>query len=128
VPSFPQVAAVPAVQAFSGSVLTGTLVQVPWVPARPHEAQVPEQADAQQKFCWQKPDAHWAVVVHAVPIPCSEQVVPLQTLGGVQSVEAVAAVQVFLQILLVVSQAKLPQEVGAAGVQVPVPLQTEAGV
>jgi hypothetical protein len=49
-------------------------------------------------------------------------------LGGVQSVAAVAAVHVFLQILLVVSQAKAPQEVGVAVVQVPVPLQTEAGV
>jgi hypothetical protein len=66
--------------------------------------------------------------VHAVPIPCSEQVVPLQTLGAVQSVVEVATVQVFLQIWLVASQAKAPQEVGAAGVQVPVPLQSEAGV
>jgi hypothetical protein len=104
------------------------LLQVPSVPARPHDAQVPEQADAQQKPCWQKPDAHWAVVVHAVPFPCSEQVVPLQTLGAVQSVAEVAFVQVFLQMLLVVSHAKAPQDVGVAAVQVPVPLQTEAGV
>jgi hypothetical protein len=48
VPSLPQLAAVPAVQAFSGSVLTATLVQVPRVFVRPHDAQVPEQADAQQ--------------------------------------------------------------------------------
>jgi hypothetical protein len=48
VPSLPQLAAAPAVQAFRGSVLTATLVQVPRVLARPHDAQVPEQADAQQ--------------------------------------------------------------------------------
>ena len=124
----PHFEAPPSVQALSGSVPAAILVQVPWVPVRPHDAQVPEQADAQQKFCWQKPEAHWAVVVHAVPIPCSEQVVPLQTLGGVQSVAAVAAVQVFLQMLLVVSQAKAPHETCLPGVQVPVPLQVEAGV
>lgn len=128
VPSLPQVAAVPSVQALSGSVLTGTLVQVPIEPARPHDAQVPEQADAQQTPCWQNPDAHWEVIVHVVPFPCSEQVVPLQTLGAVQSVDPVAPVQVFLQTLLVVSHAKAPQEVGVAAVQVPVPLQTEAAV
>ena len=104
------------------------MVQVPAVVVRPHDAQVPEQADAQQKPCWQKPDAHWEVIVHAVPFPCSEQVVPLQTLGAVQSVADVATVQVFLQILLVVSQAKAPQDIGVASVQVPVPLQTKAGV
>jgi hypothetical protein len=119
----PHFAAVPSVQALSGSVPAVMLVQVPKVAVSPHDAQVPEQAEAQQTPCWQKPDAHWAVVVHTVPFPCSEQVVPLHTLGAVQSVAEVAAVQVFLQILLVVSQANAPQDIPVAAVQVPVPLQ-----
>jgi hypothetical protein len=64
-------------------------------------------------------------VVQAVLSGCNEQVVPLQTLGGVQSV---FTVQDVLQISLVVSHAKAMQEAGAAAAQVPVPLQTEAGV
>jgi hypothetical protein len=51
VPSVPQVAAVASVQAASGSVPAAMLVQVPRVPASAHEAQVPEQLEAQQTPC-----------------------------------------------------------------------------
>jgi hypothetical protein len=101
------------------------LVQVPKVPARPHEAQPPAQAVAQQNPCWQRPEAHWAVDAQTVPSGCSEQVVPLQTLGAVQSA---LAVQVVLQTLLVVSQAKAPHDEVVGGVQVPVPLHSAGGV
>ena len=57
VPSVPQVAAVASVQELSGSVPAGMLVQVPRVAVSAHEAQVPEQVEAQQTPCWQRPEA-----------------------------------------------------------------------
>lgn len=124
VPSFPQVAAVASVQAFSGSAPFGTLVQVPSAPASAQDAHPPVQLEAQQYPCWQKPEAHCAVPEHAVPSGCSEQVPPLQTLGAVQSA---LVVQLVLQTLFVVSQAKAWHEEAVGGVQVPVPLQSAGG-
>jgi hypothetical protein len=51
VPSLPQLVAPASVQALSGSVPVGMLVQVPSVPVNAHEAQVPEQLEAQQTPC-----------------------------------------------------------------------------
>jgi hypothetical protein len=90
----PQVAAVPSVQALSGSVPFGTFVQTPGLPASAHEAHPPEQLDAQQTPCWQSPEAHWAAPEQTVPSGWSVQVPALQMLGGVQSA---VAVQVVLQ-------------------------------
>jgi hypothetical protein len=101
------------------------LVHVPSVPVRAHEAHVPEQLDAQQTPCWQSPDAQAVPAVQAWPSGASVQVPALQMLGAVQSV---SAVQVILQMLLVASQAKAPQETPAGVEQVPVPLQVDAAV
>jgi hypothetical protein len=56
-PSVPQVAAVASAHAARGSVPAAMLVQVPRVPVSAHEAQVPEQVEAQQTPCWQRPEA-----------------------------------------------------------------------
>jgi hypothetical protein len=72
----------------------GTFVQVPAVPARLQDAQVPLQVDEQQTPCWQSPEAHWAVPVQAVPSGCRVQVPPLQMLGDAQSL---VTMQVVLQ-------------------------------
>jgi hypothetical protein len=101
------------------------LVHVPSVPVRAHEAHVPEQLDAQQTPCWQSPDAQAVPAVQAWPSGASVQVPALQMFGEVQSV---STVQVILQTLLVVSQAKAPQEVAVGATQVPVPLQLDAAV
>ena len=125
IPSVPQVVAPASVQAASGSVPAGMFVQVPRVPVSAHDAQVPEQLDAQQTPCWQRPDAQAVPTVQAWPSGASVQVPALQMFGEVQSA---STVQVILQTLLVVSQAKAPQEVPAGATQVPVPLQVEAAV
>ena len=125
IPSVPQVATPASVQAASGSVPAAMFVQVPSVPVSAHEAQVPEQLDAQQTPCWQRPEAQAVPTVQAWPSGASVQVPALQMLGAVQSV---SAVQLILQILVVVSQAKAPQEVPVGVEQVPVPLQVDAAV
>jgi hypothetical protein len=51
VPSVPQVAAVASAQAARGSVPAAMFVQVPSVVVRAHDAQVPEQVEAQQTPC-----------------------------------------------------------------------------
>ena len=102
VPSVPQVAAVASVQAASGSVPAGMFVQVPRVPVSAHDAQVPEQVEAQQTPCWQRPEAQAPAAVQVWPSGASVQVPALQMLGDVQSPSTVQAI---LQILLVASQA-----------------------
>jgi hypothetical protein len=114
-----------SVQALSGSVPAAMFVQVPSVPVSAHDAQVPEQLEEQQTPCWQSPEAQAVPAVQACPRGASVQVPALQMFGEVQSV---SAVQLILQILLVVSQAKAPQEVPAGVAQVPVPLQVDAAV
>jgi hypothetical protein len=67
------------------------LVQVPALPASAHDWQFPEQLDAQQTPCWQKPDAQspWPaqVVPSAPPAQCPgmQQIVPLQLAPEAQS-------------------------------------------
>ena len=80
-------------------------MQVPALPVSPQDWQVPVQAVAQQTPWAQKPELHSAAVVQVTPSAFFEQVPPLQTLGDTQSVALVAAVQVVLQMFIVVSQA-----------------------
>ena len=102
VPSVLQVAAVASAQALRGSVPAVMFVQVPSVPVSAHDAQVPEQVEAQQTPCWQRPDAQVPATVQVWPSGASVQEPALQILGAVQSP---STVQVILQILAVVSQA-----------------------
>ena len=69
VPSVLQVAAVASVQALSGSVPAAMLVQVPRVRVNAHDAQVPEQVEAQQTPCWQcaAEATHWLSAVQVAP-------------------------------------------------------------
>lgn len=99
------------------------------VPALPlltlHDMQVPVQALLQQTPCWQKPEAHSAAVVHAVPGVFKMQTPELQMYGEMQSE---VAVQEVLQAVAVL-QMRLPEQGAAVTVwQVPVPLQVWAGV
>jgi hypothetical protein len=50
-----------------GAVAAGIGEQVPRLPLTAHDMQVPAQALVQQTPCWQKPLAHSAPVVQAVP-------------------------------------------------------------
>jgi hypothetical protein len=50
-----------------GAVAAGIGEQVPMLPVTAQDMQVPAQALRQQTPCWQKPLAHSAAVVHAVP-------------------------------------------------------------
>ena len=52
--------------------------QVPLLPPSAHDMQVPVQALVQQTPCWQKPEAHSAAVVQAVPGDLSTQAPELQ--------------------------------------------------
>ena len=70
---------------FSGSVPTGTSVQVPAVPESAHDRQVPVQLELQHTPCWQRPEAHSLPAVHASPRGRFEHCPPLQTLGAAQS-------------------------------------------
>ncbi len=69
-------------------------VQVPTVPDRLQELQVPAQALLQQTPCAQNPELHMAADVHGWPIASLPQLVPVQLAGEVQSV---LVVQVVLQ-------------------------------
>jgi hypothetical protein len=68
------------------------LVQVPTVPVKLHDWQVPVQLVAQQTFCEQLPVAHSAPVVQAVPVLFFTQLPPLQMKGATQSASAVHVV------------------------------------
>jgi hypothetical protein len=110
-----------------GAVPPGTEVQVPIEPARLQTVQVPVQALLQQTLSTQKPEAQALDIVHAEPSGSLPQVsgVPMQVDGEVQSV---LTVQVVLQTLFVVSQAKGSHSVEVTVLQFPVPSQVRAGV
>src|SRR5262245_17879890 len=109
---------------FSGSAPTGTSEQVPMVPDRAQERQVPVQLELQQTPCWQRPDAHSVPPVQAVPSGFFVHWPALQMLGETQSL---SAVQVVRQVPAG-PQLKAPQETCVAAWQVPVPLQVRSGV
>jgi hypothetical protein len=60
-------------------------VQVPTVPERLQELQVPAQALLQQTPCAQKFEVHIAAAVHGWPIASLPQLPPTQLAGEVQS-------------------------------------------
>jgi hypothetical protein len=59
----------------------GTLVQVPWLLARPQDWHLPSQAELQQNPCAQKPLSHSAAVEQAAPGPLRPQEFAMQLLG-----------------------------------------------
>jgi hypothetical protein len=59
--------------------------QMPCVPARPHDRQMPSQAVLQHVPCWQRPELHSAAAVHAPPSGFFPQLVAMQVLGEVHS-------------------------------------------
>ena len=82
----------------------GIDVQVPTVPERLQEVQVPAQALLQQTVCAQKPELHMAAAVHGWPIASFPQLPVLCPVGIVQEagdVQSVPTVQVILHALLV---------------------------
>ncbi len=99
-------------------------MQVPTVPERLHEVQVPAQALLQQTVCAQNPELHMAAAVQGWPIASLPQLVPVQLAGEVQSVPVV---QVVLQAPLV-PQAYGSHNVEVTVLQVPAPSQVRSGV
>jgi hypothetical protein len=124
VPSVPQLAAPMSAHWPSGSAPAGTALQVPTVPASAHERQVPAQAVAQQTPSSQKPELHSAAAVQAMPIGFLPQLPLTQELGALQSA---LDVQVPRQAALG-PQTYGSQVLGVAARQLPLPLQTRAGV
>ncbi len=108
-----------------GAVAAGTGEQVPALPLTAHDMQVPVQALVQQTPCWQKPLAHSAAVVHAVPGVFSVQTPTLQMYGDTQSA---LAEQDDLQ-AVALPQVRFPEQGPAVTAwQTPAPLQVCAGV
>jgi len=104
-------------------------MQVPSEPAIAHDEQVVAQVVAQQTPCWQcaAEATHWLSAVQAAPCDRRPQlfVVVLQVFGDAQSV---VAVQLVLQMFIVVSHAKGAQSDEVTVLQTPVPSQVRAGV
>jgi hypothetical protein len=108
----------------------GIDVQVPTVPERLQEVQVPAQALLQQTVCAQKPELHMAAAVHGWPIASLPQVPVVCPVGIVQEagvVQSVPAVQVVLQ-APPVPQAYGSHNVEVTVLQVPAPSQVRKGV
>jgi hypothetical protein len=87
-PSVPQLAAPMSAHWFKGSCPAGTALQVPTVPASAQERQVPAQAVAQQTPSSQNVELHSAAEPQAAPIGFLPQLMAIQVLGDVQSVDA----------------------------------------
>jgi hypothetical protein len=85
VPSVPQVEAPWSLHWPSGSWPAPTRVQVPAVPDKLQERQLPVHAEMQHDPCSQKPLAHSVAAAQVAPFGFFEQVVPLQTFGETQS-------------------------------------------
>jgi hypothetical protein len=83
-PSVPHPLAPVSAHWLSGSAPAGTSVQVPALPARAHDWQLPVQLDAQQTPCWQNPEAQSPGPAQPVPSappaqwPGMQQMVPVQ--------------------------------------------------
>jgi hypothetical protein len=123
VPSLPQVAAPWSVHWLKGSWPAATAAQVPIVPVKPHDRQMPTQAVAQQTPCSQKPLLHSPAAPQVAPIGFLPQLPLMQVLGLVQSA----------LVMHVVRQAPpVPQTYGShcesdVVWHVPVPLHVRAG-
>jgi hypothetical protein len=92
-PSVPQLEEPASAHWFSGSMLAGTAVQTPRLPARAHDVQIPVQAPAQQTPCWHDPEAHSVPAAQSAPFTFLPQIVPLQTLPPEQSALVAHAVR-----------------------------------
>ena len=68
-------------------------MQVPALPARAHDRQVPVQVELQQTPCWHRPEAHSAAPVHAAASGFLEHWPALQMFGAAQSALLVHAVR-----------------------------------
>jgi hypothetical protein len=75
----PQLGAPMSAHWASGSVPTGTGVQVPTVPARLQDWQVASQPVLQQIPCSQYPEVHSVAEAQVMPLTFLPQMVPLQT-------------------------------------------------
>jgi hypothetical protein len=94
-PSVPQVATPWSAHSLFASCPAGTDAQVPAVPIRAHDTQVPAHAVEQHTPCAQTLCAHWPAIVQGWPSASLPQLMLTQLLGDTQSVAAV--VQVVLQ-------------------------------
>jgi hypothetical protein len=70
----------------NGSAPAATEAQVPIVPVRPHDRQMPTQAVAQQTPCSQKPELHSVAPPQVAPIGFLPQLPARHVFGLVQSV------------------------------------------
>ena len=95
-------------------------MQVPELPARAQEAQVPVQAVVQQTPWEQIAELHSAATVHGCPIALRPQLAFTQVIGDKQSPSVLHMV---LQALVAGSQGKL-----VTAPHVPAPSQVRAGV
>ena len=77
----------------NGSCPAATDAQVPTVPVRPHDRQMPTQAVAQQTPCSQKPELHSGPPPHAAPIGFLPQLPLMQLFGARQSASLVQIVK-----------------------------------
>lgn len=123
-PSVPQVVAPLSAHWPSGSAPAGTSVQVPAVPAIPHDRQAPAQAVRQQLPCSQKPLEHSVAPVQFAPLGFLPQLPPVQTLGATQLASVVQVTRQAPE----PPQTYAPQFVAVDVPQVPAPLQVRAGV
>lgn len=122
-PSVPQLAAPSSVHWFKGSCPAGTALQVPTLPVRAQDWQVPAQAVTQQKPWAQNPELHSAAAAQAAPIGFLPQLPEMQVLGATQS-----ALEAHVVLQAPVPQTNGSHEAGVAATQAPMPLQVRAGV
>ena len=123
VPSLPQVLAPWSVHWLNGSAPAATDAQVPTVPVRPHDRQIPTHAVAQQTPCSQKVESHSAAAPQVAPIGFLPQLPLMHVFGLVQSALVAQVVR---------HAPPVPQTYGLqvdsdVVWQVPVPLQVRAG-
>jgi hypothetical protein len=123
VPSVPQVPAPWSVHWLNGSSPAATDAQVPTVPVKPHDRQIPMQAVAQQTPCSQKPELHSPAAPHVAPIGFLPQLPEMQVFGLVQSALVVQVVR-HAAVALQTYGSQVDSDVVW---QVPVPLHVRAG-
>jgi len=122
-PSVPQVDAPWSLHWLNGSAPAATDAQVPTVPVRLHDRQMPAQAVAQQTPCSQKPELHSPAAPQVAPIGFLPQLPERQVFGLVQSVLVVQVVRQAPP----VPHTNGSHDDGDVVWQVPVPLQVRAG-
>jgi len=95
-PSSPQVAAVPSAQWPWRSIPSGTLRQVPSLPATAHDLQVPLHAVVQHLPCAQNVELHSSLAPQLAPGGFLPQLLLTQLLGATQSASDAHVVRQFL--------------------------------